>query len=105
MRNRHARAFTTLRWVMVMAAILAWPVAGHAQEAAVNGSVTDMTGGVLPGVTVTALHNATGNSFTGVTDERGAYRIPVRVGVYRLTLDLPALPPLRAPSRCCSGRP
>jgi hypothetical protein len=88
MRKRHARAFTTVRWMMVMTWILACAVTAQAQEATVNGTITDMTGGVLPGVTVTALHSATGNSFVGVTDERGAYRIPVRVGMYRLALDL-----------------
>ena len=41
---------------------------------------TDSTGGVLPGVTVTAVHEATGNRFVAVTDERGIYRIPARVG-------------------------
>jgi simple sugar transport system ATP-binding protein len=30
-----------------------------------------MTGGDLPGVTVTALHTASGNTYVGVTDERG----------------------------------
>ena len=98
----HAHAFTTLRWLMVPIAMLAWAAPGRAQEAAVNGTVTDMTGGVLPGVTVTALHNATGNSFVGVTDERGVYRIPVRVGIYRLTLDLAGL--LRRPDRRGAAR-
>ena len=39
---------------------------------------------MLPGVTVTALHEATGNTFVAVTDERGIYRIPARVGSYRI---------------------
>ncbi|MGH6693316.1 MAG: carboxypeptidase regulatory-like domain-containing protein, partial [Gammaproteobacteria bacterium] len=51
--------------------------------------VLDTTGGVLPGVTVTAVHEASGNTFVGVTDERGAFRLPVRTGVYRITLELP----------------
>ena len=40
---------------------------------------------VLPGVTVTAVHEATGNRFEAVTDERGRFRIPARVGAYQLT--------------------
>jgi hypothetical protein len=59
-----------------------------AQEAVLNGTVADSTGGVLPGVTVTAAHQATGNRFVVVTDERGAYRIPARVGAYELVAEL-----------------
>src|SRR2546426_1390706 len=73
---------------MVIGAILALPVTGYAQEAVVIGTVTDSTGGVLPGVTVTALHEASGNTFEAVTDARGAYRIPVRIGIYQLTVQL-----------------
>ena len=58
------------------------------RKRSLTGTVTDSTGGVLPGVTVTAVHEATGNRFTAVTDERGIYRIPVRVGVYQLTAEL-----------------
>ena len=60
----------------------------HAQEAVLIGTVTDSTGAVLPGVTVTAVHEATGNRFVAVTDERGAYRIPTRVGSYQVTAEL-----------------
>jgi hypothetical protein len=59
-----------------------------AQEAVLSGTVTDLTGGVLPGVTITAVHQATGNKFMAVTDERGIYRIAARAGVYRLTAEL-----------------
>jgi hypothetical protein len=73
--------------LIMIGAILA-PVTGYAQEAVVSGTVTDSTGGVLPGVTVTALHEASGNTFIGVTDARGAFRMPVRTGTYRLTGEL-----------------
>jgi len=36
-----------------------------------TGTVTDSTGAVLPGVTVTAVLQATGNTFETVTDEAG----------------------------------
>ena len=44
-----------VRWLIVVAAILALPAMGYAQEAVITGTVTDSTGGVLPGVTVTAV--------------------------------------------------
>jgi hypothetical protein len=76
-------------WMFVVATLVVWPATGHAQEATVAGTVTDTTGGVLPGVTVTAVHEATGNTFVAVTDEQGRFRIPARVGAYRLTAELP----------------
>ena len=63
--------------------ILTLPTVGLAQEAAVSGTITDSSGGVLPGVAVRAVHEATGNAFETVTDERGAYRLAVRVGAFR----------------------
>jgi hypothetical protein len=68
--------------------ILLLPVTAYAQEATMIGAVTDSTGAVLPGVTVLAVHEGTGNQFETVTDQRGTYRIPVRVGTYRISADL-----------------
>ena len=70
---------TLLRWrvvkrLIVIVGMLALAVPAYAQEATVSGTVTDSTGGVLPGVTVTALHEASGNTFQAVTDARGVYR-------------------------------
>jgi hypothetical protein len=64
------------------------PAIGAAQEAVITGTVTDATGGVLPGVTVRVVHEASGNSFEAVTDARGVYRIPVRVGPHQITAEL-----------------
>ena len=78
----------TIRRVVMTAAILAVPGIGHAQEATLSGTVTDSTGGVLPGVTITAVHEATGNTFVAVTDEGGRFRTAVRIGGYRVTAEL-----------------
>lgn len=74
--------------LLLTGVILALPLTGYAQEATLTGTVTDSTGGVLPGVTVTAVHEATGNRFVAATDERGIYRIPARVGPYLITAEL-----------------
>jgi outer membrane receptor protein involved in Fe transport len=73
---------------VICIALLAVPVMVHGQEATLTGTVTDATGAVLPGVTVTALHEATGNRFTTVTDGLGKYLIPARIGNYRITAEL-----------------
>ncbi len=78
--------FGRLVWLTV--ALLALPLVAHAQDATLLGTVKDNTGGVLPGVTVTAVNEASGISFVSVTDERGLYRVPVRAGVYKISAAL-----------------
>src|SRR5262245_8560124 len=61
------------------------PVPGQAQqEAAILGQVTDDTGAVLPGVTVTATSPALQvPQVIDVTNERGEYRLsPLPIGTY-----------------------
>ena len=79
-------AVETLAVLTVM--LLVFSSSARAQEATIAGTVTDSTGGVLPGVTVTALHEATGNTFVGVTDDTGNYRLAVRTGNYKVTAEL-----------------
>ena len=79
---------TVVRRFLLVSAILALPGIAYAQEAVLTGTVTDSTGAVLPGVTVTAVLEATGNIFEAVTDSRGTYTIPVRVGLYRIKVEL-----------------
>ena len=78
----------SLGWLLMLCALLWLPARAHAQEATISGTITDSTGGVLPGVTITALHEATGNTFVAVTDQEGIYRLPVRAGGFRLTVEL-----------------
>src|SRR5262245_13885980 len=79
MRSHIAKCLVLIGAILLIPASLA-----YAQEAVLTGTVSDTTGGVLPGVVVHAVHVATGNAFETVTDERGSYRVPVRVGTYRL---------------------
>src|SRR5687768_3085238 len=75
-------------WIIFLAAVLAVAPAAHAQESTLTGIVRDISGGVLPGVTVTATNEAQGTTFVAVTDEAGIYRIPVRAGIYRVSAEL-----------------
>ncbi|MBI2185599.1 MAG: TonB-dependent receptor [Acidobacteria bacterium] len=74
---------------LVLSLILLQPARGYAQEATFTGAVTDSTGAVLPGATITAVHEASGNTFLAVTDDRGEFRLPVRVGGYSLKAEMP----------------
>src|SRR2546425_4252423 len=82
------RSSAVRRLLTVSAIVALLPVIAHAQEAVVSGTMTDSTGGVLPGVTVSAVHEASGNTFQAVTDERGGFRLPVRNGILKITVEL-----------------
>jgi hypothetical protein len=72
-----------------LAVVLALPCMARAQETVLSGTVTDPTDAVLPGVTITATHVNTGNTFVGVTDASGRYRIgTLRTGTYKVTAEL-----------------
>jgi hypothetical protein len=81
-----------LAWWTLVGFMLAVPLAAHAQDATLTGTVRDNTGGVLPGATVTATHEAAGTTFLGVTDERGLYRIPMRAVSTASRRSSPVLP-------------
>ena len=75
-------------WLLI-SSLLVFPARAMAQEATITGTIADSTGGVLPGVTVTAVHAATGFTLEAVTDARGVFRMPARIGTYRVTAVLP----------------
>jgi carboxypeptidase family protein len=82
------RMLSVLGSLLVLGMIVALPAIGYAQDSVMTGTVTDSTGAVLPGVTVTATNVDSGNTFVAVTDERGVFRLPVRIGNYRITAEL-----------------
>ena len=70
---------------------LAAPVFAQSQGAtgAIEGTVADSSGGVLPGVTVTVASTDTGTERTIVTNEKGLYRAPLlSLGKYRVVAEL-----------------
>jgi outer membrane receptor protein involved in Fe transport len=69
--------------------ILSTAVAFAQATAELNGRVTDESGAVLPGVTVTATQTETGFVRSAVTDGNGAYVMPnLPTGPYRLEVML-----------------
>ena len=63
---------TVLALVLVFAAGVFLPGVASAQDATIAGTVTDTTGGILPGVTVEA-QDATGSAQVTVTDGTGQF--------------------------------
>ena len=82
-----------VRSLIFVSTILTLPGVGYAQDAVLSGTATDSTGAVLPGVTVQAQHEATGNTFEAVTDARGSYRMSVRIGTYKIATQLQGFNP------------
>ncbi|MGH9256125.1 MAG: carboxypeptidase regulatory-like domain-containing protein [Vicinamibacterales bacterium] len=73
-------------------------LAGQAgNPASITGVITDSSGAVLPGVTVTATSPALQvPSVTSVSDERGEYRLsPLPIGVYSVVFELPGFQNVR----------
>ncbi|HXG87362.1 MAG TPA: carboxypeptidase regulatory-like domain-containing protein [Vicinamibacterales bacterium] len=75
--------------------VVLWLAAGSASAGAqvisgtVEGRVKDAQGGVLPGVTITAINTATATRLAGVTGSEGLYRIPfVPSGVYEVRAEM-----------------
>lgn len=82
----------TLVVSLVAAILLVASAPARAQgptSGSINGVVTDNTGGVLPGVNVTASSPALLGTQTATTNPQGAYRFPsVPPGVYKLSYEL-----------------
>src|SRR5688500_13945658 len=63
---------------------------GASSTGTIQGRVSDASGGVLPGVTVTAASPSMIGVQTQVSNENGSYRFPaVPPGIYSLSFELP----------------
>src|SRR5437867_11472124 len=58
-------------------------------NATLGGTVSDSTGALIPGVTVSATNTQTGIVSTSNTNETGAYNFPsLQTGVYKVSAEL-----------------
>ena len=76
---------------LALAALIAVPAVASAQTITgqISGRVTDASGGILPGVTVTVVNEGTGFKDTRVTDSAGVYTFTnLRVGTYSVLVEL-----------------
>ena len=73
-----------IRATLVLIAMLGTTPAGAAQTVTtgtLTGTISDPQGGVLPGATITAIHEPTGTRYEAVTGGAGRFLVPnVRVG-------------------------
>jgi len=92
-RERKMEPMVSSRFVGVVSFVLAVAIAAlcDAQtfRGSISGRVTDATGAVLPGVTVTATNNATAQSRTTTTSDTGDFSLPdLALGTYTLEATL-----------------
>src|SRR5437867_11810019 len=65
-------------------------IAAQTSNATLGGTVSEATGALIPGVTITATNTATGIVSTVLSNEAGAYQFAsLQTGTYRLTAQLP----------------
>src|SRR6266849_2485779 len=63
---------------------------GQSTNATVSGTVSDSSGAVLPGVSVTATNTGTGVVTSGVSNESGVYNFASLLpGTYKVSAELP----------------
>jgi len=75
--------------VLVVLVTFAGPAFAQRTTASIRGTVTDSTGGVVPGASVTVTGTDTGLTRTTVTNTDGVYSFPeLQVGTYRVEVSL-----------------
>ena len=76
--------------LMILGVVVHLPVQAQTPTSELTGLAVDATGGVVPGVVVTASHEGTGIRTVASTNERGLFRLAgLTPGVYRLTAQKP----------------
>jgi hypothetical protein len=78
-----------LVWAATLVMLLVGADRATAQNATVTGTVTDQSGGVMPGAVVTANNQETGLARTATTGDNGQFRVPaLPPGSYLVTAEL-----------------
>lgn len=96
-----SRSSRIVEGVAVILGVLFTPAFTHAQitGGAILGVVKDSSGGVLPGVTVTATNVATNEPSVNITNADGYYEFPLLpAGRYQLDAELPGFQHTRRPA-------
>ncbi|MGH9159828.1 MAG: carboxypeptidase-like regulatory domain-containing protein [Vicinamibacteraceae bacterium] len=76
---------------MLALVVLEAPASAQVDTATILGTVTDSSGAVLPGATVTITHEGQGFTLSTVTREDGTYVFtPIRTGTYTVQVELPS---------------
>src|SRR5205823_12647944 len=88
------------RLLSVMIVLGLWVMTARAQtEGGIAGTVTDSSGGAIPGATVTVTNTATGGMRNTTTNTEGLYTFPsLPPGVYALKAELQGFKTVKIPA-------
>ena len=87
MRNPFARGVFRL---LLSILLVSTHTFAQTSNATLGGTVSDATGALIPGVTITATNTATGIVTTVISNEAGAYQFAsLQTGTYTVTAELP----------------
>lgn len=94
-----AKVVLRLAAVVLSLSFLITPVFAQEKVGAINGVVSDQTGAVLPGVTVTITNTGTNRVLTILTDSTGGYAArALEPGRYSVKFELPGFTPAEFPN-------
>src|SRR5262249_36310624 len=82
--------FSKFLFVLVVLALCGLPIFGQSTaNGSLTGTVTDPTGAVVPGASVTVKNNETSQEFTAKTSDEGTFTIPaLATGMYTATISV-----------------
>src|SRR5262245_61143157 len=86
------RSVSDFAWTVLLLILMttALPSFGQVQNASLTGLVTDPTGAVIPGATVTLRNVGTNALYGQQTDESGYYLFPsLPIGAYNIAVEMP----------------
>ena len=96
MRSHTTRLQASFRIFFPTIFTLLFAAFAQAQTATLTGTITDATGGAVPGASITAKNLGTATTRTGTSDAAGAYSVAnVPVGRYDVTVEKAGFTPLR----------
>src|SRR5438067_11541263 len=79
-----------MRFRLLFLAVLTFPLAAQVDRATLNGTVTDITGAVVPQAKIAVDAPATGLHRETTTNLSGSYNIPgLPIGIYEVTISHP----------------
>jgi hypothetical protein len=83
-------AFARVALVVILSALCSGTaLAQGGSTASISGVVVDTDGGVIPGADVLIKNNATGETFTAVSSDRGVFSVPALItGTYTVSVSL-----------------
>jgi len=88
--TQHLRLSTRAFLLLILFVVTPGHLRAQSPQGTITGTISDAQGARVPGATVTALHVATNQRFTGVSSSDGVYAIPsLPIGEFEVTVTAP----------------